>query len=65
MGVTIGLIDIMGKGQLIIGQNQGSYVLETYLALTVLYFLLTFVVEKSFGYLERRLLKGKKTLSHA
>lgn len=64
LAYTIGLIDIMGKGQLIIGQNQGSYVLETYLALTVLYFLLTFAVEKSFGYLEKRLLKGKKMLSY-
>ena len=65
LAYTIGLIDIMGKGQLIIGRNQGSYTLETYLALTILYWILTFVVEKSFGYLEKRLSRGKKALTAA
>ena len=37
LAYTIGLIDIMGKGQLIIGQNQGCYSLEVYLALFILY----------------------------
>lgn len=54
LAYTIGLIDIMGKGQLIIGQNHGSYILEIYLALTVLYWALTFLVEKGLGYLEKR-----------
>ncbi|MBQ7775966.1 MAG: amino acid ABC transporter permease [Lachnospiraceae bacterium] len=65
LAYTIGLIDIMGKGQLIIGKNQGSYVLETYLALTILYWLLTLIVEKGFGYLEKRLWKGKRTPAQA
>lgn len=65
LAYTIGLIDIMGKGQLIIGQNQGSYTLETYLALTILYWALTFVVEKSFGLLEKRLSGGKRALTQA
>lgn len=55
LAYTIGLIDMMGKGQLIIGLHHGSYVLETYLALTVLYWLLTFLIEKSFGWIEKRL----------
>lgn len=55
LAYTIGLIDMMGKGQLIIGLHHGSYVLETYLALTILYWLLTFLIEKSFGWLEKRL----------
>ena len=65
LAYTIGLIDIMGKGQLLIGMNHGSYALETYLALTILYWVLTFVVEKSFGVLEKHLSKGKKALSQA
>lgn len=63
LAYTIGLIDIMGKGQLIIGQKHGSYVLETYLALAILYWLLTVAVEKIFGYLERRLSRGKRALT--
>lgn len=60
LAYTIGLIDLMGKGQLIIGYNQGSYSLEVYLALFILYWLLTILVEKSFGALEVSLTKGKK-----
>lgn len=60
LAYTIGLIDLMGKGQLIIGYNQGSYSLEVYLALFVLYWILTILIEKSFGALERFLTKGKK-----
>ena len=63
LAYTIGLIDIMGEGQMLIGRNQGSYVLETYLALTILYWILTLVIEKAFGAIERKLSKGKKVLT--
>lgn len=63
LAYTVGLIDIMGKGQLIIGQNQGSYALEIYLALMVLYWILTMILGKAFGYLEKKLAKGKKPLT--
>lgn len=63
LAYTIGLIDIMGKGQLIIGQNHGSYSLEVYLALFVLYWILTVLVEKGSGLLERHLSKGKKQVA--
>ena len=59
LAYTIGLIDIMGKGQLIIGQNQGSYSLEVYLALFLLYWALTILVEKGFGALELQLSRGR------
>jgi L-cystine transport system permease protein len=61
LAYTIGLIDIMGEGQLIIGYNHGSYVLETYLALTILYWGLTVIIEKSFSLIEKRYFKGRKT----
>ncbi|MDO4523291.1 MAG: amino acid ABC transporter permease [Eubacteriales bacterium] len=60
LSYTIGLIDVMGKGQLMIGQNFGSYSLETYLALTVIYWGLTVIMEKGFGGLEERISKRKK-----
>lgn len=55
LAYTIGLIDIMGKGQLMIGQNHGSYSLEIYLALFLLYWGLTILVEKGAAIWERRL----------
>lgn len=63
LAYTIGLIDIMGKGQLIIGQNQGSYSLEVYLALFILYWVLTILIEKGSGLLERHLSKGRKQIA--
>lgn len=63
LAYTIGLIDIMGEGQLLIGRNQGSYVLETYLALTILYWFLTVVIEKAFKELEKNLSRGKKLIT--
>ncbi len=55
LAYTIGLIDIMGKGQLLIGQNHGSYSLEVYLALFILYWTLTLLIEKGADLSERRL----------
>ncbi|MBD5631665.1 MAG: amino acid ABC transporter permease [Clostridia bacterium] len=63
LAYTIGLIDIMGKGQLIIGQNQGSYSLEVYLALFILYWVLTVVIEKGAGLLETRLQYCRRTIA--
>ena len=63
LAYTVGLIDIMGKGQLIIGKNQGSYSLETYLALSILYWIMTILTEKASGGVERTLTKGKKALT--
>jgi L-cystine transport system permease protein len=63
LAYTIGLIDIMGEGQMLIGRNQGSYVLEVYLALTVIYWILTVIIEKAFKKLEQNLTKGKKMVT--
>lgn len=65
LAYTIGLVDVMGKGQLIIGTNQGSYNLEIYLALFVIYWVMTVVIEKGFRALEKKLSKGKKMISTA
>ncbi len=63
LAYTIGLIDVMGEGQLLIGRNQGSYVLEIYLALTIIYWLMTLVIEGVFKKLENRLSRGRKALT--
>lgn len=60
LAYTIGLIDIMGKGQLIIGNHYGSYALETYLALAIIYWGMTILIEKTFAEVELKLSKNKR-----
>jgi L-cystine transport system permease protein len=54
LAYTIGLIDLIGKGQLIISVHYGARALETYLALAIIYLVLTLGVERIFLWLERR-----------
>lgn len=63
LAFTIGLIDVMGKGTLIISKNFGSYALETYIALALIYWGLTLIIEKSFSMLERSLSRGKRSIA--
>lgn len=58
LAYTIGLIDVMGKGNLIISRNYGAYALETYIALAIVYWTLTLLIEKLFKKLEIRFSKG-------
>ncbi|MDD3904352.1 MAG: amino acid ABC transporter permease [Sphaerochaeta sp.] len=60
LAFTVGLVDVMGQGTLIISRNYGAYALETYLALALIYWLLTIALEKSFFFLEKRLSQGRK-----
>ncbi len=59
LAYTIGLVDLIGRGQMIIAQHYGAYAIETYLALALFYLLLTIAVEKSFWQLERRYSRQK------
>lgn len=63
LAYTIGMVDVMGQGQLMIGRNQGSYSLEIYLALAIIYWMLTIALEEGFGYVEKRLSRGKKIVA--
>ena len=60
LAYSIGLIDVMGEGNLLIGKNQGSYSLEIYLAMALIYWALTVIIELIFGRLEKSLSKGRK-----
>jgi len=59
LAFTIGLIDIMGAGNLIIARNYGGYGLETYIALTIIYWCLTLSLEGIFKLLEKHYSKGR------
>ena len=62
LAFTIGLIDLMGAGNLFIARNYGGYALETYIALALIYWFLTVLVERLFGFAEKKLLKGREIL---
>ena len=63
LAFTIGLVDVMGKGNLIISKNYGAYAVETYTALAIIYWILTIIFEQLFKSLEKKFSKGRKSLS--
>ncbi len=65
LAFTIGLIDMMGQGNLIISRNYGAYSLETYLALAIIYWVLTLIIEQIFLMLEKHYSKGRRSLDAA
>lgn len=60
LAFTIGLIDMMGQGNLIISRNYGAYSLETYIALALVYWLITLTIEKVFLILENHFSREKE-----
>lgn len=62
LAYTIGFIDIVGKANLIIANNYGTHTLEIYIALAVIYWVLSISIEKLFAVLEKMLSRGKQTI---
>lgn len=59
LAFTIGLVDVMGAGNLIISRNYGGYGLETYIALTIIYWTVTILIEQIFKALEKHFSRGR------
>ncbi len=64
LAYTIGFVDVMGKGNLIIGRYYGAYSLETYLAIAIIYWSMTIIIQKTFSLIEIQLSKRKKNSSN-
>lgn len=62
LAYTIGLIDVMGKANLIIASNINAHALEIYLGLSLIYWVLSIAIEQFFLKLERVFSKGKQVL---
>lgn len=60
LAYTIGVIDVMGQGNLFISRHYGAYALETYIALAVIYWTLTIIIEQSFKKIEKEFSRGRK-----
>lgn len=59
LAYTIGLIDMLGRGNLIIAQNFGAFGVEIYLACMLIYWALTSLLAKGFLVLEEHLDNGQ------
>lgn len=62
LGYTIGLIDIMGKANLIIAANLNAHALEIYIALSIIYWAVSIIIEQLFLKLEKVLSKDKQAI---
>lgn len=58
LAYTIGLVDIMGAGNLLISRNLGNYSLETYTAVALIYWALALVLTALSYLMEHSLNKG-------
>ncbi|WP_062105964.1 amino acid ABC transporter permease [Bacillus niameyensis] len=62
LAYTIGLIDVMGKANMIIASNYNSHALEIYIALSIIYWVLSIAIEQFFLKLEKLFSKGKQVI---
>lgn len=65
LAYTIGLIDIMGKANLIISNNFNAHALETFIGLSLIYWGISIVMEHLFNRLEKNFNKGKGSTMEA
>ncbi len=63
LAYAVGLIDMMGQGILVVARNYGARSLETYVALSLVYWALTIALERLFRLWERRLSRGRRELA--
>ncbi len=62
LAYTIGLIDVVGKANLIIASNYNAHTLEIFLALALIYWVLSILIEQFFLKVEKVFSKGKQAL---
>ena len=55
LAYTIGLIDLLGKTNLILAQNYGAYGVELYISCLLIYWGLSILIERAFLQMEARL----------
>ena len=62
LAYTIGLIDVMGKASLIIAGNYNAHALEIYIALSIIYWVISIGTEQLFLKLEKVFSKGTQVV---
>src|SRR5699024_11490802 len=54
LAYTIGFIDIVGKAELIIASNYNTHALEIFIALALIYWILSIIIEHLFKWIEEK-----------
>ncbi|MBR1910829.1 MAG: amino acid ABC transporter permease [Treponema sp.] len=60
LAYTIGVIDLMGMGNLYITQQHGTHSLEAYLTVGMIYWFFVILLEHGFSFLEKYISRGRK-----
>jgi L-cystine transport system permease protein len=62
LAYTIGLLDVMGKANLMVANNFNAHALEIYIALSIIYWIISIAAEQLFLKLEKGLTKGRQII---
>ncbi len=54
LAYTIGLYDLLGRGNYVIGRNLGGYAIEVYVILVAIYWCLSIIITRISGLIEKR-----------
>lgn len=65
LAYTIGLVDMMGASSLLISKNYGSYAIETYAALAIIYWVIIFGIERLGKFFEKQKYEHKQIVGEA
>jgi L-cystine transport system permease protein len=57
---TIGVLDLIGGGNVLSGMNYGATRLEIYLAISLIYWLSVILIDKGIALLESKNAKGRR-----
>lgn len=58
LAFSIGITDMMGQVQIMLGNNYGANIFQVYILVSLIYWVLSIVIEKGFGRLEKITKKG-------
>lgn len=59
---TIGLIDVVGQAELIIASNYNTHALEIFIALSIIFWVISITIERIFEILEKWFSRGKQSI---
>lgn len=62
LAFSIGIVDIMGQVQIILGNNYGANTFQVYILVSLIYWVLSIAIEKGFGRLEKAIRKAMSVL---
>ncbi|ALS23405.1 MULTISPECIES: amino acid ABC transporter permease [Paenibacillus] len=63
LAFSIGITDIMGQVQIMVGNSYGQHIFQMYILVALVYWVISIILEKGFGRLERKYKKGHVSIA--